>query len=330
MARRKHITELALSFYSDGLLLLHPKDIGNIEQQSAEHAEIANDCHIYLIVKRPRIAFVPGSIAVGDGRTTGRFRYVKDGVEKEVGFWLQGEANADIIEISDYPHTKLSLVKNSEIFLTVPAYLLSMICDHIEDTSIRDLEVVYVGMSYADGTRSAKDRLLSHSTLQQVLADMNSDAPDMEALIIMAQYVPPQTIITFDGREKTLKIEDDRDVVADLKKQQAQVTEDLQIALIEAGLIRYFQPPYNYKYKQRFPHPTQKILKEVYEIDFLALTVEINTEQIKGRLFSKSRKPGYHHIASVDLHDPATRQSFFNIMNVAQGANAPDHSGPIF
>jgi hypothetical protein len=273
---------------------------------------------------------VPGSIVVGDKRTTGRFRYLRDGVTTESEFWLQGRPDADLIEISDYPHTKLFLKKNGETIFTIPAHILSMICSYVEDISIRNLEVVYVGMSYADGKRSAKDRLLSHSTLQQVLADLNSDALDMEALIIMAQFAPPQTIITFDGSDKKLKLEDDRDVIADLQKQQAYITKDLQFALIEAGLIRYFQPPYNDKYKERYPHHTHKILKELYEIDFGALTVEINTEQINGRLFSNSCKPGYHHIASVDLHDPVTRRSFFNLMNVPKGSDASDFSGPLF
>ncbi len=330
MATRKYISELALSFYSDGLLLLHPKEIKNIEQQSQEANELADDCHIYLIVKRPRISYVPGSIVVDDCKTIGKFTYRKNGVAKEVEFSLIGEANADSIEISDYPHTKLSLIKDGVTFFTAPAHLLCMMCDYINDQSIRDLEVVYIGMSYAEGRRSAKDRLQSHSTLQQVLADINNDFPDMEALIIMAQYVSPQTIISFDGRDKSLKLEDDRDVIADLQKQHALISKDLEISLIEAGLIRYFEPPYNDKYKKRFPSPTQKILKNVYEIDFGALTVELNTEKINGRLYSKTRDCGYHHIGSVDLYDTDTRRSFFNLMNFEAGSNAPDHSGPIF
>lgn len=322
---------MALGFFSNGILLLHPKDIKTLEQESQRKIkDLADNCHIYLIVIRPRISYVPNSIAVGEESTRGKFRYCKDGEAKEVEFSLQGKATADSIEISDYPHTKLSLIKGGESFCTVPAHLMCMICDHIDDPSIRDLEVVYVGMSYADGKRSAKDRLLNHSTLQQVLADLNNDSPDMEALIVMAEYEPPQAMISFDGRDKTLKLEDDRDIVADLQKQKTRITRDLEISLIEAGLIKYFEPSYNSKYKERFPHPAQQILKEVYEIDFGALTVEINTEEINGRLFSKARKPGYHHIASVDLHDPTIRRSFFNIMNVEQGFNAPDQSGPAY
>jgi hypothetical protein len=330
MPKRKHITELALNFFSNGVLMLHSKDIRRIDQSPEDVLELANNCHIYLIATHPRVSFVPNSVIVRDGKTFGRFRYVRNGVPQSTEFWLHGEANADKIEISEYPHHKLSLIKNGERFFTAPAHTFCMMCDHVDDESIRDLEVVYVGMSYAEGTRSARDRLLSHSTLQQVLADLNGDSPDSEALIIMAQYDSPQTIISFDGRDKSLKLEDDRDVVDDLQMQHQKITKDLQIALIEAGLIRYFQPTYNDKYKERFPHPTHKILNEVYEIDFGALSVGLGTEELSCRLYSKTREAGYYHIGSVDLHDPKVRRSFFNFMNIDKGPDAANHSGPIY
>lgn len=330
MANRKHITEIALGFYSRAIILLHPKDLRELEHLPPETSAVAADCHIYLIVTRPRLSFVPGSINVGETKTSGKFKYIRGGISHEVNFHLDGKPNADKIEISDYPHTKLSLIKNNEIFASLPAHLVSLKCNDIDDNSIRDLEVQYVGMSYADGNRSAKDRLLSHSTLQQVLADLNHDSPDTEALLIMVQYESPQTLISFDGRDETLRLEDDRDLLSDLKRQQNEITEDLQIALIEASLIKYFQPPYNEKYKKRFPSPTHKILEEVYNIDFGALTVEINTEDINTRLYSKNQLPGYHHISNFDLHDSIVRRSFFNVMNVASGSDAPDFSGPVY
>ncbi len=331
MAKRKYVTEMALGFFSKNLLLLHPKDIKTLEKETNRTiVDVADDCHIYLIVVRPRISFVPGSIVVGEEFTRGLFRYYTNGVAKDVAFSLSGKPNADSVEISSYPHSSLSLIKNGEEVRSYPAHLVSMMCDHIDDLSIRDLQVVYVGKSYADGKRSAKDRLLSHSTLQQVLADLNNDSPDMEALIVMVQYEPPQIMMSFDGRDKTVKLEDDRNIGADVHKLETLITEDIEISLIEAGLIKYFAPLYNDKYKESFPHPSHQILKQVYEIDFGALTVEINTEELNGRLFSKERKPGYHHIASVDLFDPAVRRSFFNIMGAEQGFNAPDQSGPAY
>lgn len=330
MAIRNHITELALGFYSGGLLFLHAKDIKMVGQQSPEEAALANDCHIYLIVKRPRLSYVPGSIQIGGGKTVGRMRYTYKGAPCEFEFRLAGKPNADSVQISEYPHSNMLLIRDGQIAFTAPAHMISMICDYVEDASVRDLDIQYVGMSYADGTRSAKDRLQSHSTLQQVLADLSHDSPEYEVLLVLAQYEAPQTIITFDGQDKSLRLENDRDVVSDLRRQQREITKDLQIALIEASLIKYFQPPYNDKYKKRFPHPTQKILEEVYSIDFGALTVEINSESINARLLSGARSAGYHHIGSFDLHDLAVRRSFFNVMNVASGSDAPDHSGPVF
>ncbi len=260
MANRKHITELALDFCSDGILIMHPKDVSRIEQQGAAAVELANECHIYVIATRPRVSYVPGSVRVGDGKTSGRFKYSRNGAIKETEFWLKGEAIADKIEISEYPHHTLSLVRNDKVIASIPAHLASLICDHVGDSSLRDLRVVYVGMSYADGSRSAKDRLLSHSTLQQVLADLNGDSPESEALIIMApghdeRYDSPQTLISFDGRDESLKIEDDRNLMDDLQRQRTDITEDLQIKLTEAALIRYFQPSYNEKYKNPVPSP---------------------------------------------------------------------------
>jgi hypothetical protein len=267
---------------------------------------------------------------MGEEKTTGRFVYVTGGTRREAEFFLLGKPNVDELRISPYPHQKLWLVKDGEEVTSVPAHLMSLMCDGVSDTSIRDLEVSYVGMSYGDGSRSAKDRLTNHSTLQQVLADLNGEFSDDEALIIMAQFAPPQTFISFDGTDKSLKLEDDRNVMADLRLQEELVTEDLQIALIEAGLIRYFQPPYNDKYKRRFPHPRQKILDAAYKIDFSGLTVEINTEDVNCRLYSVARPRGYHHIAAYDLHDPTVRRSFFNAMNLAYGSDAEDHSGPTY
>jgi phosphoribosylpyrophosphate synthetase len=71
-------------------------------------------------------------------------------------------------------------------------------------------------------------------------------------------------------------------------------------------------------------------LDEVYRIDLQALVVEIDTEDIKSRLFSPAREPGHHHIATFDLHDPEIRRSFFNLMNVDGGPNARTFSGPLY
>jgi hypothetical protein len=329
MPPRKHAVELALDFFSRGVLVVHPKDLSGLSEMDGAIAELARACHIYLIVTRPRLRFAPGSVVVGPDHTTVNFRFTRDGAEREATLTLVGSPNADSVEVSSYPHTNLLLLKDGVPVHVLPAHMLSFVGDGLTDRSIRDLEVVYVGMAYGEGDRSATDRLLSHSTLQQVLADLNGESPDTEALVVMAEYEPPLFVMSIDGRSKTSPENADRNVGAAFS-QAEEISEELRIALIEAGLIRHFQPGYNEKYKFRYPHPSHKILEEIYSIDFGALTVEIDTEVINARLFSKVQPPGFHHAASVDLHDPQTRQSFFNIMNVPDGPTAADHSGPVF
>lgn len=327
--KRKYLTEIGFNLASQGVLITHPKDIALVEEQSAESRELAKDCHIYLIVKRPRLGFVPDSIKWSDGRTHGKMYYHKAGKRIEVDFSLDGEPNGSII-YSSYPHSTISIVKGEQSSGPLPAHLVSLICNDISDKKLRDLEVVYVGMSYGNGTRSAKDRLKSHSTLQQVLADMSADEPDCEALLILVQYAPPISMISFDGRDKSLSIEDDRDLIGDLAKQQELIDQKTEIALAEAGLIKYFKPRYNDKYKNNFPNRAHMITQSLYNIDFIAFVVELNTEEINVRLFSENVKPGFHHLASYDLHDPKIRKSFFNLLESSSSYSSENHSGPIF
>jgi hypothetical protein len=329
MTTRKHVTEIAFSLASQGVLIVHPKDIWRIDNQSAEIAELAKDCHIYLIAKRPRLAFVPQSVSGHAGITKGKMYYIQSGNKIEVEFMLEGEPKGTV-HYSDYPHNEITLVDGERAMGPYPAHLMSLICDDISDKSLRDLEVVYVGMSYGDGTRSAKDRLKGHSTLQQVLADMNADEPESEALLILVQYAPPYSIITFDGRDKSIDQDNDRNLVADLRMQQKLIDGKTEIALAEAGLIKYFKPRYNDKYKNNFPDKAHTITESLYNIDFIAFIVELNTEDVNARLYSKARKPGFHHMASYDLHDPSVRKSFFDLLESSSSRSAESNSGPLF
>ena len=330
MTRKKRLTDFSLGFYSDGSLIIHPANIGKIDSEPDDIRALADECHIYLIVSRPRATYVPDSISLEGSILTGRMKYNIKGVDFEVKFGIDvGDGVA--LRVPEYPYVSLRFdsTEREGDWFGIPAHIMIMAAK-LEDNTLQLLEVEYVGMSYAQGRRSAKDRLVSHSTLQAVMADMSRDQPDKEVMVVLERYAPPQVIVAMNGRDKSLKIEDDRDIGGDLARAQDEISKDLQIALVEAGLIKYFQPKYNDIYKSRFPHPTHAILKEVYDIDFGALAVELNSEDLNVRLYSSNRKAGYHHIAQFDLHDPAVRSSFFNIMNVENGPKAEDLSGPIY
>jgi hypothetical protein len=329
MTKRKFLTEIALTLQSQGTLLIHPKDIHKIDNDSSEIRELAEDCHIYIIAKRPRLRFIPDSITWANGLTRGKLAYNENGTTREIAFHMLGEPSFSI-RYSPYPHRTIDLVKDKKRISTLPAHLMPSLFSWTDTPSIKDLEVVYVGMAYGDGKRSAKDRLKGHATLQQVLADLNLEEPDTEALVIMVQYAPPIAMIQFDGGNKSLDPGSDRDTVDNLRVAENIFNRKIETSLAEAGLIRYFQPKYNEKYKNNFPSIGHKITESLYEIDFLAFVVELNTEDISVRLFSESRPPGYHHVASFDLHDPAERKSFFGLLASSSSYRAENFSGPSF
>ena len=73
------------------------------------------------------------------------------------------------------------------------------------------------------------------------------------------------------------------------------IPENQQVALAEAALIRYFRPEYNIIYKDSFTNEDLKLLEECYNLDFVGLAVEINTEDLRAPLWSQTVNKGVHH-----------------------------------
>jgi hypothetical protein len=53
------------------------------------------------------------------------------------------------------------------------------------------------------------------------------------------------------------------------------------------------------------------MLQKLYDLDVAALIVEASVEDHGMRLFSSKQPPNWHHVAKFDLHDKASRKSFF-------------------
>ncbi len=329
MIRRKQMTEIAVSLPSQGTLLVHPKDLVMIDGLPDDLRELAEECHVYIIGKRPRLRFVPGSIRVGEGRTEGVMEYSEGGFWLPIKFAMEGELSLELV-YSPFPHRTIDLIRDEKVVHTLPAYLMPSLFAWTDTPAVRNLEVVYVGMAYGDGSRSAKDRLKGHATLQQVLADISADDPESEAMIVMVQYDDPIAIFQFDSDGGSLDDAPDRDPVADLEAIGSGLGRRVEICLAEAGLIRYFQPKYNEKYKNHFPSSAHSITKRLYDIDIAGLSVEINTEDLDIRLYSHVRPHGYHHIATYDLHDPSERRSFYAFLESSSSYRAENFSGPVF
>jgi hypothetical protein len=181
-----------------------------------------------------------------------------------------------------------------------------------ENPELGRFEVLYVGQAYAEGKRSAFERLKSHSTLQKILADAQYNSPDDEIFLFMFEYPPYRVISQIDGIV-TGTISDERDSARFYSIIENPLSEHQQVCLVEAALIRYFSPKYNEIYKDSFPAQSHKILEECYELDFSGRVVEIDTEEVGFSLYSERVAPRWHHICQIDLVSHENRYGFFHM-----------------
>jgi hypothetical protein len=271
---------------------------------------IANS-YIYLICKRPRISFSKESFKYENGIVSGHINFKIKGVSTEIAFSYEFPLLDDAVELklAEYPYLEFSTynAKGEEVRF-LPATHISML---IDNPLLTDIEVLYVGQAFGEnGSRTAFDRLKSHSTLQKILAELPYKEPDSEIFILPFEFSEYRFFSCIDGRAKNV-ISDYRDVERFKNIMDTPLSKYQQVCLTEASLIRYFQPKYNVIYKENFPNEKHKILESCYELDFSGLVVEISTNELPIRLYSETVCPQIHHICNIDLHNPDVRHGFF-------------------
>jgi len=314
-SKRKFLSEFALNMYSARWLITTADQIASGGVMDHDEQEISDICHIYLISKSPALSFSKEMFSYKSGVISGDVTYSINGKARELPFsqkfpLLDGAVS---IGLSDFPHREIQTFDdNGKLIRHLPAHVLCMGHGmHIENPELHNLEVLYIGQAYGDGSRSAFERLRSHSTLQKILAESQYRSPESAINILTFEYLPYRLITQMDGVSK-VKFPDHDDKARFMSILENPLTEHQQVCLIEAALIRYFRPHYNEIYKESFPSQNHKILESCYELDFSGLVVEIDTEDLYLQLFSDHAKPKWHHICQFDLVDDEDRWGFFH------------------
>jgi hypothetical protein len=195
----------------------------------------------------------------------------------------------------------------------LPAEYISSKINSYSDVGVFDkFNVLYVGQAFGDGNRAALDRLKSHSTLQKILARTPYDLPDEEIVIFAFEYSQDQVFTTMDGRAEGA-ISDDSNEERLFNAIDNPPSKKQKISMIEAGLIRYFQPKYNKVFVNKFPSIKAKTLKSCLDLDVTGLVVELNTDELGFYLYSDVVSPKMHHFANYELVASKDRASFFNV-----------------
>lgn len=314
--KRKFLSEHAVNIYSAGWLALPANQLAADATMEPEQQAVSDRSHIYLICQHPAFAFDSEAFSFADSHIKGAITFRIHGQQKRISFDQEFRLldGATELRLTPYPHREIhTFDERGEGVRRFPAGLIGLApAARLQHQDLAQFEVLYVGQAFGDGSRTSFDRLKSHSTLQEILADAQYHSPDMEVFLFLFEYKPYRIITQMDGRAKEA-IHDDRDSKRFFSIIENPLSEHQQVSLVEAALIRYFSPKYNSIYKETFPSQDHKVLEQCYELDFSALIVEINTDELAFQLFSQKVPAAYHHIANIDLFGEQDRLGFFHL-----------------
>lgn len=113
------------------------------------------------------------------------------------------------------------------------------------------LDVCYVGQAYANGKRTATDRLTTgHEKLQEVLAELHAYQPSVEVLLVLVDCSVPKADSRFSIGPGGSDPEEVQRSIQGILRANAQLPEDKDriVTIMEAALIRHFKPRMNTEY----------------------------------------------------------------------------------
>lgn len=250
-----------------------------------------DECHLYMICKRPRLSVVPDSISWGEEYVYLKVHCSIRGVTHEAEVEIQrndGKRAASFVA-SPFPHRELLGLKDDGS--TLSQMLFANMAHLIETLPpfARQLEVLYIGKGLAKNTQ---DRLKSHSTLQKVLAQINSDDPETEVFALVYKFDYRRTV------GGLVKHDADKVRVLNLRHTIPPYRPSLddQISLVEACAISYFKTDQYNTHYINFPAATTDASRRASSAQTEFLLVQIDNENIGGlEIYSREVAPASAH-----------------------------------
>lgn len=310
--RRVYSSEGAVHIYSSLPTALTPADLYQARDNPVVREAIAN-CNIYLITGRRRILIDPSDFSLKGSTLTGNFLVQSsEGMmcfpfEYEITVDRIGEGNI-LQGVAVAPCGTHIVIVTANGQLRLPTHVIVTLACADLPLEDRDLEVLYVGQGIGkSGNRTAIDRLLNHSTLQRILAEVVTFHPDREIVLLLYRFEHLRIIASTGGdlnATPTATVEEEYRHVERLGG--IKLNRHAIVSLAEAGLIRHFQPLYNVLVKSNDFSSKNKltILKKLLTQDITGLMVEICTGNVRARLCSPSAPP----LELSDLFEPDVLQ----------------------
>ncbi|MEC1664506.1 hypothetical protein [Bacillus halotolerans] len=310
--KRKYMSEFGLHTYSSYLTICYPNDIGNLNMQNG----INN--HIYMITLIPKLAIDKDSLQVFEDHLSLRIKVKteEDNYVETLEFSLGPINHKEFKYEVDKPGKTFTVITKDGAILQQRVLFLYL--DYLENTynsGKLDTEILYIGQSYgSNGERTAIDRLKSHSTLQKIQSELLFEGAERDLALLLLEFTP-KLLSSFDGRTQNYEKSPEEDInhLQEVVGNPPLKLNKQIINITEAALINYFKPYYNDKFKDNFPDVEHKGYKQYYDLDYNAVSVELDPDSINLRLYSKERSYKIFESIKYSLHPENIRKSMFDI-----------------
>lgn len=310
----KYFSSVLLRFRSYDRFLYRFADRNELDELVNELTDRVRNCMIYLICSRPTVSIVPETFKRNDDHFEFDIKFRVDGKESTCSVKTPKCLIEDFggkIKVSDYPHNSILNYDGDDILIadTLISNMIHLLSGVPE--SVSNHEVLYIGKGTAD---CAIDRLDGHSTLERVLADVLRRDPSKEVVVLLYNFKMQKDILSSPDIGKNAEVRGNmaKRHFERIMAYHPNVNE--QTGITEALLIDYFKTD---KYNTHFTNGLSSDLKtlgNVYELDFDAVVVEINNENIGYlNVFSKGVEPGFYHTAVLDIRGREGRISLLDL-----------------
>lgn len=309
-----YVSEFGISMVCTPFSLFRQSERAFVEAETLAERE-GYSPHLYVLGQRPRVTLDPTSVVITKDTISGCVQFaMPDGLKAYDWSTRNPFSDPTLVVECPYPHAEFTLRRKDGTLVSGGecAMLVPMGRGPAEVPSEYDLKVVYVGQAFGDdGDRDAFQRLRSHSTLQEVYADAMREAPHMDVWLLLLRAEATQIVSIFPSDLSPTVPLDESLPERTRQLLGAPVSLQQRINFTEAALIRYFSPPYNTIYKDRFPHSGHKTYSQCYAADVNVVSAELQTLSVAARTFSDVVTPAYAHIASYPLRSNEERRHMF-------------------
>ena len=250
--------------------LFFPEDVNRVK------SVLKTNYHIYAIVLSDKFYINPKAIKKEkEGMHLPIFSPTKN-TNFVIPFQIHEDLDHTKIKIETrYPHETFSVIiedddwksnhPDEDLYLE---YNITCIAEKVlfEECMACDFKVAYIGQSFGNnGERVAIDRLMSHSTLQNILADCQSKKSEYNVRILLLQFEQ-------DCHVEAIPIEG----INMLVSTPPNLSEKQIINITEAVLINYFKPEYNKDFISSFPSKAHTSYSELYDFGYTELVLDLS------------------------------------------------------